>query len=77
VATKDEHDTREGNGEKKDGPREAQILAMCVGFWLGLGLVAGFFLGWVVGTAIVGLGLGSTLILIDVAFNRRRGHDGQ
>ena len=56
--------------------RRAQILAMCLGLWLGLGLVAIYFLGWLVGIAVVCLGLGSTLILIGAAFDRRQRLDG-
>ena len=56
--------------------RRAQILAMCLGLWLGLGLVAIYFLGWLVGIAVVSLGLGSTLILIDAVSWRRQRLDG-
>jgi hypothetical protein len=77
MATEGGHETHGDNNGKNDKPPLAQILAICVGLWLGLGLVAVFFLGWVVGISIVGLGLGSTLILIDIGSTRRRGHSGQ
>jgi hypothetical protein len=54
----------------------AQILAMCLGLWLGLGLIAIYFVGWLVGIAVVSLGLGSTLIAIDAASDRRERIDG-
>ncbi|MBV9454266.1 MAG: hypothetical protein JOZ19_09135 [Rubrobacter sp.] len=55
----------------------AQTVAACVQLWLGLGLIAVFFLGWLVGTAIGALGLGINLVLIDVVSNRRRDHAEQ
>ncbi len=77
MATDDGYDTHEGNAEKMDEPRWNLLLAMCSGLWLGLGLITVFFLGWLVGVAIVALGLGSTLILIDIASNRSRDQDEQ
>ncbi len=75
MATNDGYDTHEGNAEKNDEPRWNLLLAMCLGLWLGL--ITVFFLGWLVGVAIVALGLGSTLILIDIASNRSRDQDEQ
>jgi hypothetical protein len=77
VATEAGPDTHDGNGGKKNKTRLAQTIAMWVQLWLGLSLIAVLFLGWLVGTAIVSLGLGITLILIAVISNSRRGHDRQ
>ena len=79
MATEGGYETHKhkGNNGKKYEPRLAQTVAACAQLWLGLGLIAVFFLGWLVGTAIGALGLGINLILIDVVTNRRRGHDGQ
>jgi hypothetical protein len=77
VATEEGPDTHEDNGGKKDKPNRAQTIAMCLQLWFGLGLIAVLFLGWLGGTSIAALGLAVTFILIDVASNRRRSHDGQ
>jgi uncharacterized transporter YbjL len=63
-------------GKAMKQARRAQILAMCLGLWLGLGLIAIYFVGWLVGIAVVSLGLGSTLIVIDAASDRREHIDG-
>jgi hypothetical protein len=44
--------------------RWGQILAVCLGLGIALGLIAVYFLGWLMGIAVVCLAWGSILIFI-------------
>ena len=44
--------------------RRGQILAVCLGFWIGLGFIRAYLLGLQVGIRVGSLGLGGTLIFI-------------
>jgi hypothetical protein len=51
-------------GRETRQARWGQILAVCLGLGIALGLMAIYFLGWLIGIAVVCLAVGSTLILI-------------
>jgi hypothetical protein len=51
--------------------RRGQILAVCLGLGLALGFMAIYFLGWLLGIAVVCLGWGSLLIFIAATLDRR------
>ena len=50
--------------EKMKRPGQRQILTVGLGLWVGLGLVAIYFLGWLAGIAVVSLGMGFAFIFI-------------
>ena len=50
--------------------RRGQILAVCLGLEIALGLMAIYFLGWLMGITVVCLGGGSILIFIAATFYR-------
>ena len=68
--------TEDGHHAPEEPRWKNPLLAMSVGLWLALGLIAVFFVGLLVGVTVVSLGLGITLLLIAVASNRSGGHDG-
>ncbi len=56
---------REAKAGKMKRAGRIRILALGLGLWTGLGLVATYFLGWLVGIAAASLAVGLTFIVID------------
>ena len=57
-------------GRETRQARRGQILAVCLGLGIALTLLAIYFLGWLIGIAVVCLGWGSILIFISAALDR-------
>lgn len=62
---RNEHAREDEKAGKMKRAGRRQILAVGLGLWIGLGLVATYFLGWLAGIAVVSLALGFAFIVID------------